>query len=593
MKSPFIGSRMLLFIMLLMGCIVNLHAYQQTDRPNVVLIITDDQGYGDLGITGNPHVQTPVLDQLGKESIRLNQFYVSPVCAPTRSSLMTGRYSLRTGIRDTYNGGAIMATEEVTIAEMLKEVGYNTGIFGKWHLGDNYPFRPVDQGFDESLIHLAGGMGQPGDFTTYFKGDSSYFDPVLWYNGKQKSYQGYCSDIFTDEALAFVERSQNDPFFLYLSFNAPHTPLQVPEEYYDMYRDIDPASGFEADGRPFPEMSERNKEDARKVYAMVSNIDDNVGRLLKKLDELEIADNTLLIFMTDNGPQQPRYVAGMRGRKGNVFRGGVRVPFFLRLPDRLNGNRDIEASLAHIDVLPTLAEICDAPLPENRKIDGQSFHSLLRGEKADEFDDRPLFFYWTRRYPELYNNIALHKGDFKLVGNTDHDASLEAFGLFNVKEDPYEQENIVRSNKALAEELKSEMDEVIADLTQSPQLNQAQRMIIGSEHENPVYLNRNDADGERGIWTQEEVFGMWKVKTLDGRYNIRFKFIKPLETSGKMVLETNSVIVQEQYEEVPTDEITLSNVYLPEMEVDLIPHYVTEGRSIFPLWVELEKISDR
>jgi len=563
----------------------------QQDRPNVILIITDDQGYGDLGITGNPHVQTPVLDQFARESIRLNQFYVSPVCAPTRSSLMTGRFSLRTGMRDTYNGGAIMASEEVTIAEMLKEVGYQTGIFGKWHLGDNYPFRPGDQGFDESLIHLSGGMGQPGDFTTFFKGDSSYFDPVLWYNGRQKAYEGYCSDIFTNEAIGFVEENREDPFFLYLSFNAPHTPLQVPAEYYERYRDIDPASGFGDGGMPFPEMSEKDKEDARKVYAMVSNIDDNIGKLLEKLEELEIADNTLVIFMTDNGPQQARYVAGMRGRKGSVFRGGVRVPFFLRLPDRLPGNQDIGASLAHIDVLPTLAEICDAPLPQNRKIDGQSFHALLRGEAGDEFEDRSLFFYWTRRYPELYNNIALHKGDYKLVGQTDHDAPLEAFGLYNVKTDPHEQKNLVRENTPIAEELKSEMDEWIADLTQSPQLNQAQRMIIGSEHENPVFLNRNDAGGERGIWTQEEVFGMWKVKTLEGRYNIRFKFIKPLETRGKMVLETNSVIVQEQYEEVPTDEITMKNVYLPEMDVDLIPHYVTEGRSIFPLWVELEKIT--
>src|SRR5690554_28523 len=158
---------------------------QKIQHPNIVLIITDDQGYGDLGFTGNPHVKTPVIDNFARESIRFNQFYVSPVCAPTRASLMTGRYSLRTGVRDTYNGGAMMATEEVTIAEMLKQAGYQTGIFGKWHLGDNYPFRPGDQGFDESLIHLSGGMGQPGDFTTFFKRDSSYFNPVLWYNGKQ------------------------------------------------------------------------------------------------------------------------------------------------------------------------------------------------------------------------------------------------------------------------------------------------------------------------------------------------------------------------------------------------------------------------
>jgi arylsulfatase A-like enzyme len=202
----------------------------EIQQPNVVLVITDDQGYGDLGFTGNPHVKTPVLDNFARESIRFNQFYVSPVCAPTRASLMTGRFSLRTGVRDTYNGGAIMAPEEVTIAEILKNAGYTTGAFGKWHLGDNYPSRPNDQGFDESLIHLSGGMGQPGDFTTFAKGDSSYFNPVLWHNGEQKAYEGYCSDIFAGEAVTFIEKNQGKPFFCYLAFNAPHTPLQVPEE---------------------------------------------------------------------------------------------------------------------------------------------------------------------------------------------------------------------------------------------------------------------------------------------------------------------------------------------------------------------------
>ncbi len=202
---------------------------QENEPPNVIIIITDDQGYGDLGFTGNPHVKTPNIDAFANESIRFNNFYVSPVCAPTRASLMTGRYSLRTGIRDTYNGGAIMAANEVTIAEMLKQAEYKTGIFGKWHLGDNYPSRPMDQGFDESLVHLSGGMGQVGDFTTYFNGDRSYYDPILWHNGQQEAYEGYCSDIFANKAIAFIEDNYQKPFFCYLSFNAPHTPLQVPE----------------------------------------------------------------------------------------------------------------------------------------------------------------------------------------------------------------------------------------------------------------------------------------------------------------------------------------------------------------------------
>ncbi|MFQ3352172.1 MAG: arylsulfatase A-like enzyme, partial [Candidatus Marivariicella framensis] len=259
---------------------------QEKLHPNVIIIMTDDQGYGDLGITGNPHVKTPVIDKFAAESIRFNNFYVSPVCAPTRSSLMTGRYSLRTGIRDTYNGGAIMSSNEVTIAEMLKQVDYKNGIFGKWHLGDNYPSRPSDQGFDESVIHLSGGMGQVGDITTYFKGDKSYFDPVLWHNNKKEAYKGYCSDIFTEQAISFIKKNKESPFFCYLSFNAPHTPLQVPEKYYQLYKDIDPTSGFNKDNKLFEKMTERDKEDARKVYAMVSNIDDNIGKLLKELDDL-------------------------------------------------------------------------------------------------------------------------------------------------------------------------------------------------------------------------------------------------------------------------------------------------------------------
>ncbi|MGB5553810.1 MAG: sulfatase-like hydrolase/transferase, partial [Flavobacteriaceae bacterium] len=231
---------------------------QNNDSPNIILIITDDQGYGDLGANGNPHVKTPNIDAFAKESLRFNNFYVSPVCAPTRSSLMTGRYSLRTGVRDTYNGGAIMATSEITLAELLKEANYRTGIFGKWHLGDSYPSRPMDQGFDESVVHLSGGMGQVGDFTTWFKGDRSYFDPVLWHNGAQEAYEGYCSDIFTDKALEFITKKSDTPFFCYLSFNAPHTPLQVPDKYYQKYRAIDPSKGFD-NSLPFTEMSEKDK----------------------------------------------------------------------------------------------------------------------------------------------------------------------------------------------------------------------------------------------------------------------------------------------------------------------------------------------
>lgn len=561
---------------------------QKKEHPNVLLIITDDQGYGDLGINGNPHIKTPVIDKFAKESIRLNQFYVSPVCAPTRSSLMTGRYSLRTGVHDTYNGGATMATSEITIAEVLKKAGYQTAIFGKWHLGDNYPGRPNDQGFDESVIHLSGGMGQVGDFTTWFQGDSSYFNPVLWHNGKQEKYNGYCSDIFTEQAVHFIEKNLEKPFFCYLAFNAPHTPLQVPAKYYQMYKDIDPARGFENNNRPFVEMDKQNKEDARKVYAMVTNIDDNLGRLFKKLDELGIEDNTLVIFMTDNGPQQIRYIAGMRGRKGSVYRGGVRVPFYLKYPAKFTGNRDIEATAAHIDILPTLAEICGAQIPNDRIIDGKSLVPLLNNQNV-AWTNRPLFFYWTRRYPELYNNISIQKGNMKLVGNTDYNADIQNFELFDIQKDPYEQTNLVNEQTSMAMQLKSELDKIYRELIRSENILHPPHAIIGTGHENPVILNRNDADGERGIWAQEEIFGKWHVKILEGNYNIRVKFIKPVEAGGKMILETNAVIHQKTNRE-KTDLIEMKNIYLPESQGELIPFYTVAGKNIFPFWVEIEKI---
>jgi len=472
---------------------------------------------------------------------------------------------------------------------MLKEVGYTSGIFGKWHLGDNYPSRPNDQGFDESVIHLSGGMGQVGDITTYYKRDKSYFDPILWHNGKAESYNGYCTDIFTEQAILFIEKNRQKPFLCYLAFNAPHTPLQVPEKYYEMYKDIDPAAGFENDDRPFPKMTEKNKEDARKVYAMVTNIDDNVGKLLQKLDDLNLAENTVVIYMTDNGPQQERYIAGMRGKKGSVFRGGVRVPFFIRYLALFNGEKEIGTTAAHIDILPTLAEICGVKLPTDRKIDGKSLVPLIKDEQID-WADRSLFFYWTRRYPELYNNIALQKGNLKLVGQTDYNAAIDDFELFDIEKDPYEQNNIVSDNLTIATELKTELDNYYTELINSENIVTQQPIYVGDEHENPVILNRNDAGGERGIWSQEEIYGKWWVRIAEGNYDVKFKFIKPIEATGKMYLETGAIINQMRNKIVGVDILEMKNVHLSKKDCDLVPFYSTGGKKKFPFWVELEKL---
>ena len=525
------------------------------------------------------------MDNFAAESIRFNNFYVSPVCAPTRSSLMTGRYSLRTGVRDTYNGGAIMASSEVTLAEMLKQANFTTGIFGKWHLGDNYPSRPSDQGFDESLIHLAGGMGQVGDFTNYFKKDTSYFDPILWHNNEQKPYKGYCSDIFTENAIEFIEKNKNNPFFCYLSFNAPHNPLQVPDEYYQAYKTLDPTDGIDPELIPNEKISEKTKDNTRKVYAMVTNIDDNLKKLFNKVDELGIKDNTIVIFMTDNGPQHARYVAGMKGRKSSVYNGGIRVPFFLRFPAMFSGNQEVNQITAHIDLLPTLSKLCNVEMPRDRKIDGRSFIPSINSEKLPE---RSFFSYWTRKYPELYNNIALQRGHFKLIGKTDYNSPIENFELYDTYHDPFEKNNLITQKKSIALSLKKEMHQTFLELVNSENLKNPPRIMLGSDFENPVYLNRNDAGGQRAVWNQEQAYSFWKVDiNKEGLYDLKFKFLKPLPANGNMYLEIGQSIQQKFNSKDNLDLIEMKSVYLPKGFNDFTPFYMFQKVNYFPLYVEV------
>ena len=568
-------SRIIFLLILFISC-----TKQVEQKPNIILIITDDQGYGDIGYNGNPHIKTPNLDLLATNSMRFNNFYVSPVCAPTRSSLLTGRYSLRTGVTDTYNGGAMMSNDETTLAEILKENNYQTGIFGKWHLGDNYPFRPTDQGFHESLIHLSGGIGQVGDFTNYYKGNRSYFDPILWHNNEQKKYEGYCSDIFTDEAIKFIEENKSNQFFCYLSFNAPHTPLQVPDKYYDLYKNVDPSVISESEKIS---MTEKNVLDAKRIYGMVTNIDDNVGKLVSKLKELNIDQNTILIFMTDNGPQQFRYVSNLRGLKSSVYNGGIKVPFYLSYPKIHDAGLDIDNFSAHIDVLPSLLDLCDIETPKNIKIDGKNFLNKSR-------EERSFFSYWTRKSPELYQNMSLNKGNYKLVGNTNYDSSIERFELFDIDNDPYEMENLIENKKELAIQMKLEMDNIYNELINSKNIKNKPRIIIGSEFENPTYLNRNDASGQRGIWAQNEIFGFWRIKALSGKYNFRFKFNNLNLTSGQMVIEVGNQVYSKKVEVDDNGYALMENIHLNEGEFDLTPLFRYERKNIFPFWVEINKL---
>jgi len=336
-------------------------------------------------------------------------------------------------------------------------------------------------------------------------------------------------------------------------------------------------------------MNERNKEDARKVYAMVKNLDDNIGKVLLKLEELGISENTIVIFMTDNGPQQTRYNAGMRGLKASVYRGGVRVPFYIKYPAIIEGNRDITATTANIDVFPTIADICNIKMPVERIIDGKSFLPLLKGA-AKGWEDRSLFFYWSRKYPELYNNVALQKGKFKLVGHTDFDALINDFELFDIEQDPYEQNNIIDKNTVFASEMKKELDKYYYELVNSPNLTNPQRIIIGNNKENPVLLNRNDAEGERAIWDQDEIYGKWRVAITNGTYNIRFRFLNPLKKGGHMIVETGTIINQTINQQQDAIYLEMNNISFPDLECDLIPFYNVDSKTIFPFWAEFERV---
>ncbi|NRB05140.1 MAG: sulfatase-like hydrolase/transferase, partial [Rhodobacteraceae bacterium] len=299
-------------------------------RPNIILVMTDDQGYGDLGFHGNPVIRTPNLDALARESARLDPFYVSPVCAPTRASLMTGRSHQRTRAIDTYIGRAMMDTDEVTIAEILRDAGYATGIFGKWHLGDCYPLRPGDQGFEKSLVHRGGGIGQPSDPVG---GERKYTDPILMDNGVPRQMKGYCTDIYFDEALKFARQAhqKDKPFLAVITDNCPHGPWHdVPAEEMALYEGVDLSAASFPQEKGAPLRGKWNQDQVRRTYAMITNIDENMGQMIEQIDAMGIGEQTLILFFTDNGPEGRRFVSGYRGSKSSTLEGGVRSPLFAR-----------------------------------------------------------------------------------------------------------------------------------------------------------------------------------------------------------------------------------------------------------------------
>ncbi|WP_435019559.1 arylsulfatase [Tundrisphaera sp. TA3] len=481
----------------------------QAPPPNVLLIVTDDQGYGDLGFHGNPDIRTPRLDALARESVRFASFYVSPVCSPTRASLMTGRYSYRTGVVDTFRGRSIMHTGETTIAEMLSRAGYRTGIFGKWHLGDNAPSRPMDQGFDESLVIRGGGVGQASDLPGSGPGN---FDPVLEHNGKPEPTPGFTTDLFTDATLRFIGADRSRPFFATLTYTAPHVPLDVPATDKALLKSDDATS---------------------KLYAMLARVDSNVGRVLDRLDELGIARNTLVIFLSDNGPQQPRFNAGLRGLKVSVHEGGIRVPCFVRWPGTLEAGRVVGPIAAHIDLVPTILSACRVERPASVAFDGRDLMPLLRGEPVP-WPERTLFFQWHRGdRPERYRAFAARGDRYKLAqpvgvsgaANVDPSPlpSPLPYELYDIRDDPAEAHNLAATHPQEVAALLKAYEAWFADVTADP-AHALPRIDLGSPRENPSTLTRQDWRGE-GVVQDASQMGGWDVDVIRaGTFDLAFRF---------------------------------------------------------------------
>lgn len=482
-----------------------------TRAPNVVLIVTDDQGYGDLGGTGNPHLSTPSLDRLARESVVFDRFFVSPVCAPTRASLLTGRYHLRTGTWGVTGGRETMRGDELTLAELLRVRGYRTGAFGKWHNGAHVPNTPRAQGFDE-FFGFRGGHW------------NLYFDTELERDGRPVKTKGYIADVLTDEAVRFIEGSRKGPFFCYLAFNTPHSPLQVPDEYYDSFRQkgLDPTLAS--------------------VYGMVANIDANVGRLLARLDALGLRDDTIVMYLSDNGPAGDRYNAGMRGRKGSVHEGGGRVPFYLRWPARLQPGR-VDRIAAHIDVLPTLVDLLGLPAPDDRPLDGRSLRPLLEG-RAEGWADRMLFTHQARPDgpPNTYPG-AVRTQQYRLVNEG------KGWQLFDMASDPGQATDVAAANPSVVDRLSAAYDAWFADVSRSAFVRPP--IEVGHASENPIQLEAPDArlsglaykNSRQGYandwiagWTSTDATASWEIAVVRaGRYDVSFALVCEEKDAGAKI----------------------------------------------------------
>lgn len=411
---------------------------QEANRPNIVFVITDDQGFADMSCHGHPLVKTPNLDHLRSQCLSFTSFHASPTCAPTRSAIMSGRDPFYVGVTHTVLERERMALGVPTLPEMLQKAGYTTGLFGKWHLGDQDAYRPDKRGFDEVFMHGAGGIGQSYGGTCGDAPGNEYFNPFILHNNKFVKTEGFCTDVFFSQALKWMEKQRNlkKPFFAYLSTNAPHGPFICAEKYKKPFKD----AGY--------------NEKQQGFYGMITNIDENMGTLMAKLDEWKIADNTILIFMSDNGPTGAgnTWNDGLKGKKGSIDEGGTKVPFFIRWPGKIKAGERTNKLVRHYDLLPTFADICEAKPEEEENLAGRSFFPLLTDPEA-AWSDRYLVFHGGRwghgGAKKSKSKFAIRNERWRLVNNSK---------LYDIIKDPKQKKNVAAKHPEVIKNMRDYYD---------------------------------------------------------------------------------------------------------------------------------------
>ena len=482
-------------------------------RPSVVLVLTDDQGYGDLRCHGNDLIRTPNVDRHHADAVRFTDFHVGTTCAPTRAGLLTGHYCNSAGVWHTIGGRSLLREDEWTLADALRGAGYRTGHFGKWHLGDSQPFRPHERGFERTVYHAGGGIGNTGD-----PWGNDYFDDTYYVNGQPARFAGYCTDVFFREGLRFIAEHRDEPFFCYIATNAPHTPLNVEPRYVARYRDAVP------------------HEDRARFYGMITNIDENFGTLTRALQDLGLADDTIVVFMTDNGTasgveldadEHPRegsgsFNAGMRGRKGSPYEGGHRVPFLLRYPaGDAAGGREVDALTSYVDFMPTILDLCGVQPPAGRSFHGRSLIPLIRGEADAAWAER-IVVSDTQRIarPMKWRKSAVMRGRWRLVNGTE---------LYDLERDPGQRSDVAAANPTLVAELRAGYDRWWERV--SAQFDRDAAIAVGADAE-PVRLTTHDLRNEacHTAWNQRQVraglavSGFWAIDVRRaGRYRVELR----------------------------------------------------------------------